>query len=398
MGWRFRTHALHILTRPREPHHRRPQVRGMMTAHAASLVGSSTALRAALDLARRFASLAHPVLLVGPTGVGKSTLARLLHDWSGRSGEFVGVTGGELVDSLFHNQLLGHEKGSYTGATDQAPGVFERAAGGTLLLDELQHWTRDKQAAILAPVQDGRVTRVGGRRALPTTCRVVFASTIPLERLVQDDRLLPDLQYRIGELVIDLPRLAERRVDVAVLAYHFLDRERASGGTAVATLFEPEVLERLLVYDWPGNVRELERVVQYAVVRAQGCERIQLSDLPSRVAEAGDGHHAWTTFTRDERESLASWAFERALGRRGAAADLLGLHANTIDNHRRRSVPSQGTQGSAVQRSGRLVTSPKRRSAKHKRDGTAEPGARTARVPPCDAHPADRPAPFTEAG
>jgi len=202
----------------------------MMPVHAPSLVGCSTALRAAVELTRRFAPLGHPVLLVGPTGVGKSTLARLLHQWSGRLGEFVAVTGGELVDSLYHNQLFGHEKGSYTGATDQAPGAFERAADGTLLLDELQHWSRDKQAAILAPMQDARVTRVGGRRTLPITCRVVLASTIPLEQLVQEERFLPDLHYRIGDLVIELPRLTQRRVDVAVLAYHFLDRGRGGGG------------------------------------------------------------------------------------------------------------------------------------------------------------------------
>src|SRR5207247_4888794 len=128
-------------------------------------------------------------------------------------------------------------------------------------------WSRDKQASILAPLQDGRVTRVGGRRALPTTCRVVLASTIPLEHLVRDDRLLPDLQYRIGDLVIELPQLTRRRVDIAALAYHFLDREGEVGAPRVPTLFAPDALERLLRYDWPGNVRELQRVVQYAVVR-----------------------------------------------------------------------------------------------------------------------------------
>lgn len=307
----------------------------MIPVHVPSLVGCSTALRVALDLARRFAPLFHPVLLVGPTGVGKSTLARLMHEWSGRAGEFVAVTGGELVDSLYHNQLFGHEKGSYTGANDQAPGVFERAAGGTLLLDELQHWSRDKQAAILAPLQDARVTRVGGRRALPTTCRVLLASTIPLDQLVRNDRLLPDLQYRIGDLVIELPPLAQRCVDVAVLAYHSLDREREAGGSAVPVLFDPDALERLLHYQWPGNVRELERVVQYAVVRAAGRERILVDDLPSRLAEAGGGHPAWATLTGDERDGLVAWALDRVRGRRRSAASMLGVHVNTIDNHRK---------------------------------------------------------------
>lgn len=371
----------------------------MIPVHAPPLVGCSTALRAALDLARRLAPQFHPVLLVGPTGVGKSTLARLLHDWSGRAGEFVSVTGGELVDSLFHNQLFGHEKGSYTGATDQAPGVFERAAGGTLLLDELQHWSRDKQAAILAPLQDARVTRVGGRRQLPTTCRVVLASTIPLDQLVQDDRLLPDLQYRIGDLVIDLPRLAQRRADVAVLAYHFLDHEREAGGPAVPIMFDPDALERLLLYEWPGNVRELQRVVQYAVVRGAGQERIEVENLPGRLGGlAAARRGAWLALTGDERDALAAWALERARGRRQVAADILGLHANTIDNHCKHAMPSQATQDSALECGPGVVTHAKSRSAKHERQHTIPARAREVGVVPCDIQPGAPPTPMSEAG
>jgi DNA-binding NtrC family response regulator len=371
----------------------------MMPVHAPSLVGCSAALRAAIDLARRFAPLFHPVLLVGPTGVGKSTLARLLHDWSGRVGDFVGVTGGELVDTLFHNQLFGHEKGSYTGATDQAPGAFERAAGGTLLLDELQHWSRDKQAAILAPLQDARVTRVGGRRALPITCRVVLASTIPLERLVHDDKLLPDLQYRIGDLVIELPPLLERRVDVAVLAYHFLDREREAIGTTTPALIEPNALEKMLAYKWPGNVRELERVVQYAAVRAAGQERLRLDDLPPRVT-ATRGGFSWRQLSPDDRDALIAWALHRVEGSRGKAATLLGVHANTIDNYRKHAaaqMSSQETADSALKRPRQIVTGANARRTNHKAHHTIPTPARVTGVIPCDIQPNSAPTPMSEA-
>jgi DNA-binding NtrC family response regulator len=324
----------------------------------------------------------------------------LLHDWSGRAGDFVAVTGGELVDSLFHNQLFGHEKGSYTGATDQAPGVFERAAGGTLLLDELQHWARDKQAAILAPLQDARVTRVGGRRALPTTCRVVLASTIPLERLVKNDRLLPDLQYRIGDLVIELPPLSRRRVDVAVLAYHFLDLEREAGGSMVPAVFDPIALERMLVYKWPGNVRELQRVVQYAIVRAAGQERVRVLDLPARVTTP-KRLALWPTLTADDRDALVAWALERVRGRRSSAAKMLGVHANTIDNYRKHlaaHASSQTTPDSALAGVGPVVTGANRRNHRHKRQHTIPSRARAAGVMPCDIRPAPTPTPMSEAG
>ncbi|HEV8400376.1 MAG TPA: sigma 54-interacting transcriptional regulator [Gemmatimonadales bacterium] len=357
----------------------------MILLHVPPLVGCSAALRAALELARQFAPLCHPVLVIGPTGVGKSTLARILHEWSGRAGDFVSVAGGELVDSLFHNQLFGHEKGSYTGATDQAPGVFERAAGGTLLLDELQHWSRDKQAAILSPLQDARVTRVGGRRAIPTTCRVILASTIELERLVQDERLLPDLRYRIGELVIELPPLAQRRVDIPALAYRALDRERDAGGAATPVQFDPEALERLLAYEWPGNVRELERVVQYAVVRATGHERIDVKHLPVRVATA-QGRQGWTTLNGAERNEMVTWALSRSRGGRKVAAALLGVHPNTIDNHRRRTVPSQPAMASPLFEAPCVVTREKSDNDGHKRQ-TKTTGARGAGVSPCDTAP-----------
>ena len=326
-----------------------------MAVHVPELVGHSASLRAALDLARSFARSLHPVLFVGPTGVGKSTLARLQHAWSGRPGMLVAVTGGELVDSLFHNQLFGHEKGSYTGATDQAPGAFECAAGGTLLLDELQHWSRDKQAAVLAAVEEHRVTRVGGRRALPVTCRVVFASTLPLDQLVREERLLPDLRYRIGELVVELPSLAERRVDVAALAYHFLDREHPGDAVAGPVTFDPEAFQRLLLYDWPGNVRELERVVQYAVVRAAGATRICTEHLPARFTRSAT---RWEELSAPDRDALMAWALERARGRRLDAARILGVHPNTVDKYRARGgmLSSHPTAVSALHRAPEGVT------------------------------------------
>ena len=301
---------------------------------AGAIIACSAAMLKAVELAQRLAPLPRPLLLVGQSGVGKGLLARFIHVQSARAGDFVAVAGGELAESLLHDQLVGHEAGAFTGAQRRVRGAFERAQNGTLFLDELPLWSHAAQSAVLRAVDERLITRLGAERELPLDCRVVFASNQPLEVLVSSGHLLSDLRWRIGEFVIEIPPLAGRAVDVAALSYHFLDEARADFGGPGPVLFDPAALERLVTYHWPGNVRQLRGVVEWSWTLAamHAAERIGLTHLPASVLRDAAPRVPLDSSTR---HALSRWAYDRAGQSRTAAAELLGLHPNTIDHHRR---------------------------------------------------------------
>ena len=301
---------------------------------AGAIIACSAAMLKAVELARRLAPLPRPLLLVGQSGVGKGLLARFIHVQSARAGAFVAVAGGELSESLLHDQLAGHEAGAFTGAQRRVRGAFERAHNGTLFVDELPLWSHAAQSAVLRALDERLITRLGGERELPLDCRVVLASNQPLETLVSKGRLLSDLRWRIGEFVIEIPPLAGRAVDVAALSYHFLDEARTAFGGLGPVLFDPDALERLVTYHWPGNVRQLRSVVEWSWTLAamEAAERIGLSHLPASVLRDEAPRVPLDSGTR---RALSRWAYDRAGHSRTAAAELLGLHPNTIDHHRR---------------------------------------------------------------
>ncbi len=301
---------------------------------AGAIIACSAAMLKAVELARRLAPLPRPLLLVGQSGVGKGLLARFIHVQSARAGAFVAVAGGELSESLLHDQLAGHEAGAFTGAQRRVRGAFERAHKGTLFLDELPLWSHAAQSAVLRAVDERLITRLGAERELPLDCRVVLASNQPLDALIGSGRLLSDLRWRIGEFVIEIPPLAGRAVDVAALSYHFLDEARAAFGRPGPVLFDPAALERLITYHWPGNVRQLRGVVEWSWTLAAigAAERIGLTHLPASVLRDAAPRMPLDSRTR---HALSRWAYDRAGHSRTAAAELLGLHPNTIDHHRR---------------------------------------------------------------
>jgi len=305
---------------------------------AEAVIACSTAMLKTVALAQRLAPLPRALLLVGESGVGKGLLARFVHAHSGRHGDFVAVAGGELSESLLHDQLVGHEPGAFTGASLRFRGPFERARNGTLFLDELPLWPRAAQSAVLRAVDEGLLTRLGSERELRVNCRLILASHEPLEQLVAEGQLLPDLRWRIGEFVITVPPLKGRFVDIAALAYHFLDRVREEFPSRGPIWVEPEALEQLLTYRWPGNARQLRGVIEWSWTQAaaDGAERIRLGDLPPYVAV---DETARAVVNLDGRRALTRWAFEQAGGSRRRAADLLGFHPNTIHNHLAAAAP-----------------------------------------------------------
>jgi transcriptional regulator with PAS, ATPase and Fis domain len=210
------------------------------------------------------------LLLTGETGSGKTSLARLIHDCSPRRQEpFVAVPCGALSPDLIESELFGHVRGAFTGAERTKIGKFAAAAHGTLLLDEIDALGLDKQANLLRVLESGEYEPVGSNCTQRTACRIVAASNVSLEELVEQGRFRRDLYYRLKVLSFHLPPLRERPEDIAPLTRALLARFRDRFHKDVRAV-SPEALSALEAYPWPGNLRELENVVQEAVLVSRG--------------------------------------------------------------------------------------------------------------------------------
>jgi DNA-binding NtrC family response regulator len=233
------------------------------------LVGRSVAMRELFALLARVAPTDAPVLIEGETGTGKERVARALHARSRRAARpFVVFDCGAVAPTLIESELFGHEKGAFTGATDRRAGVFERAAGGTVLLDELGELALELQPKLLRVLESGEVWRVGAERATPIDARVLAATHRDLAARIGEERFREDLYYRLAVVAIRVPPLRERRDDIPLLAARFArDRLFPDGAGGAGPGWET-IFEFMKAHDWPGNVRELRNVVERAVIMA----------------------------------------------------------------------------------------------------------------------------------
>ena len=284
-----------------------------------SLVGSSPAFSATMELLQKAAPTNVTVLLTGETGVGKERFARALHALSPRAAKpFVAVNCAALPGELIESELFGAEKGAFTGATAARAGRFERAQGGTLLLDELGELPLSAQAKLLRVLQEGEVERLGSAQTRKVDVRVVAATNVDLERAVAEGRFRRDLLYRLNVYPIRIPPLRERVEDIGPLAQHLLQRYSALHGKRVAG-FTDRALVALLGHDWPGNVRELENLVERGLILATpGCPI---------DADALFPHHSAAASTRHGTTVNAAGALE---GQPGAGPDQAGALFDTL--------------------------------------------------------------------
>ncbi|CAL1241668.1 sigma 54-interacting transcriptional regulator [Candidatus Methylocalor cossyra] len=236
----------------------------------AEIVGESPEIRAVFEHLRMVAGTDTPVLLLGETGTGKELFAEGLHHLSGRrEALLVKVNCAALPAELIESELFGHEKGAFTGATQQRRGRFELAHRGTLFLDEVGELPLALQAKLLRVLQEQRFERVGGSATLEVDVRIVAATNRDLAAEVEAGRFRRDLFFRLNVFPIRIPPLRERRTDIPLLARHFLAKFARKLGKPIAAI-APAAMERLLAYPWPGNVRELQNVIERAVILAQG--------------------------------------------------------------------------------------------------------------------------------
>jgi DNA-binding NtrC family response regulator len=248
------------------------------------IITKSPAMQAALRMAEKAAASAIPVLIAGESGVGKELIARAIHGSGERRAKpFVAVNCGAMPENLIESILFGHEKGSFTGATERHVGKFVEASGGTLLLDEVGELPPAAQVKLLRALQEGEVEPVGARKPVRVDVRVVSATNRDLIADVKQGRFREDLFYRLHVFPIAVPPLRERQADVAPLARHFLARFAAEEGKRIR-MITPEALRLLSAFHWPGNIRQLENAVFRAVVLAEG-DMIDIAEFPQITAQ-----------------------------------------------------------------------------------------------------------------
>jgi sigma-54 dependent transcriptional regulator, acetoin dehydrogenase operon transcriptional activator AcoR len=253
-----------------------------------ALVTRSSDLAADLDRLARVAGADVSVVLRGETGTGKEILAHAVHDLSARSGRFVAVNCGALVETLAQSELFGYRRGAFSGATEDRMGLVRAADQGTLFLDEIGDMPAATQAVLLRVLQEREVKPLGATEPAPIDVRVVSATHRDLEAMIADGSFRADLYARLAGFDLTLPPLRQRREDIGLLVARLLERYGVGRGQVS---FESEAARALFVYDWPLNVRELEKAISRAVALAEA-GRIGLAELPPALQQVGDPRSA----------------------------------------------------------------------------------------------------------
>lgn len=295
------------------------------------ITGAPEMLKVARTI-ERVANLDVSVMLLGASGTGKELLARGLHEASARrDGAFVAINCAAIPENLLESELFGHEKGAFTGAVKTTEGKIELAHGGTLFLDEVGDIPLPLQVKLLRFLQERTIERIGGRKAIAVDTRIVCATHRDLDAMIAAQSFRDDLYYRLAEMVVKIPSLAERPGDAVLLARHFLHQYAPAMNPGVRG-FAPDALQAIDEARWPGNVRELENRIKRAVIMADG-KLVAKDDLDIAGAREAEGEEAWLNL-RSAREAADRVAIRRAMmqseGNISAAAKLLGISRPTL--------------------------------------------------------------------
>jgi two-component system, NtrC family, response regulator PilR len=306
------------------------------------VVGQDPAIEEVIKIVRKVAPSNSTVLIDGESGTGKEIIARSIHKFSPRAGRpFVAINCSAIPENLIENELFGHERGAFTGATERKVGLIEAADKSTLFLDEIADLGIGLQAKLLRVLQEKEVRRVGGNESFHVDVRLVAATNRNLAEEVAEQRFREDLYYRVNVVTITLPPLRSRRTDIPVLANHFLAKYGQVAGGRVKEVSR-EAMEVLLDYSWPGNIRQLESAIERAVLLCDG-DRIMPRDLPAEVLSKksiirpGERQRAdrfeipaeGINFDTLERD-LIMQAMEKADGVIAKAAKMLGMSYRTL--------------------------------------------------------------------
>jgi len=301
------------------------------------IVGTSPALQTVLSRISKVAPSDSTVLITGETGTGKELVARAIHRRSNRSSRtFVSVNCAAIPRELIASELFGHEKGAFTGATQQRLGRFELANGGTLFLDEVGELPSETQIALLRVLQEHEFERVGGTRPIRTDVRVIAATNRDLQAAISVGSFRSDLFYRLNVFPIEIPSLRERRADIPLLVEYFIDRYARKAGKHITTV-EKRTLQVLQSYPWPGNIRELQNVIERSVIVCEtptfSVDESWLSQQPRDRRPRGKLNLSGRVAAQEKQmiEAALRESQGRVYGPSGAAAKL-GIAHSTLES------------------------------------------------------------------
>jgi DNA-binding NtrC family response regulator len=302
--------------------------------HYGELTGQSESMRGVYQIIDAVAPSNASVLILGESGTGKELVARALHSKSERAkGPFFALNCAALPKEILENELFGHEKGAFTGSTNEKPGAFEMSSGGTIFLDEVAEMSPDIQVKLLRALETRQVRRLGGRKEITVDIRIVAATNKELQRAIADNELREDLYYRLAVVEISLPPLRERMDDIQLLANEFLARYAGQNGKQL-TDFETSAWDWILGYHWPGNVRELKNAVERAVIMSRG-PKITLADIMPRHLRGVSTVPASVTIPvgatmSDARRQLVLRTFASTAGDVERTAKMLGVSVEDV--------------------------------------------------------------------
>ncbi|HUF25461.1 MAG TPA: sigma-54 dependent transcriptional regulator [Gemmatimonadaceae bacterium] len=329
--------------------------------HYGELTGQSEAMRHVYQVIEAVAPSTASVLILGESGTGKELVARAMHAKSDRAkGPFLALNCAALPKDILENELFGHERGAFTGSTNEKPGAFEMADGGTLFLDEVAEMAPDIQVKLLRSLETRQVRRLGGKKEISVDIRVVAATNKDLQKALADNELREDLYYRLAVVELVLPPLRERVGDMKLLATEFLARFAAQNGKQVSG-FDDAAWDWILSYHWPGNVRELKNAVERAVIMSRGPVIGPEDVIPRHMRSSGEAPGSITitvgSTVAAARRQLALRTFASTGGDHERTSKLLGLSVEDVraelasflgGNGAEQSAPAAGGRGAAA--------------------------------------------------
>jgi DNA-binding NtrC family response regulator len=292
------------------------------------IITQDPAMQKLLDTSRQIAPTDCNVLLSGESGTGKEMFARYIHLHSTRGdGPFFAINCGAFTEELLSNELFGHEKGAFTGATTEKKGLIEMASGGTLFLDEITEMPASMQVKLLRVIQEKEVLRLGATKPLKVDVRFIAATNRDINDAIRNGNFRQDLYFRLNVVSIHIPPLSDRKDDIPFLSYYFLKKYAALMKKEIGDISQ-EVLSVLMNYDFPGNVRELENIIERGVALSNG-NTMEVAHLPEDLKDL-----SIRTFRKKEGKipsleeqemSYIRWVLKEIGGNRTVAAEILGI-------------------------------------------------------------------------